>query len=92
MFARILTIKTGICVSPSPKPMGTAPRSSTTGTMDMASGVEEGNYIPQSDGYFNELRYFADCVKIGKKPEIIDPAELEAVLDIIAEVNGAKGK
>lgn len=64
----------------------------TSGTMDMASGVEEGNYIPQSDGYFNELRYFADCVKAGKKPEIIDPAELEAVIDIIAEVNGAKGK
>ena len=64
----------------------------TTGTMDMASGVEEGNYIPQSDGYFNELRYFADCVKAGKKPEIIHPAELEAVIDIIAEVNAAKGK
>ena len=58
----------------------------------MASGVEEGNYIPKSDGYFNELRYFADCVKAGKKPEVIHPAELETVMDIIAEVNEAKGK
>ena len=46
--------------------------------------------IPQSDGYYNELRYFADCVKEGKKPEIMKPQELEAVLDVIAQINAAK--
>jgi len=64
----------------------------TTGTMDMASSVEEGNYIPQSDGYFNELRYFVDCVRNGQKPALMNPAELETVLDVISEVNAAKGK
>lgn len=62
----------------------------TTSTLDMASSVEEGNYIPQSDGYFNELRYFVDCVKEGKKPEIVKPHELETVLDVIAIINAAK--
>jgi len=62
----------------------------TTSTLDMASSVEEGNYIPQSDGYYNELRYFIDCVKEGKKPEIVKPHELETVLDTIAIINAAK--
>ncbi len=58
--------------------------------LDLNSSVEEGNYIPQSDGYYNELRYFADCVKAGKKPEIMKPTELEAVLDVIAMIQAAK--
>lgn len=58
--------------------------------LDLNSSVEEGNYIPQSDGYFNELRYFADCVKAGKKPEIMKPTELEDVLDVIALIQAAK--
>ena len=62
----------------------------TTSTLDMASSVEEGNYIPQSDGYYNELRYFIDCVKEGKKPEIVKPHELETVLDTIAIINAVK--
>lgn len=58
--------------------------------LDLNSSVEEGNYIPQSDGYYNELRYFADCVKAGKKPEIMKSTELEAVLDVIAQIQAAK--
>lgn len=62
----------------------------TAQDLDLNSSVEEGNYIPQSDGYFNELRYFADCVKNGTKPEIMKPCELEAVLDVIAQIQAAK--
>ena len=62
----------------------------TSQDLDLNSSVEEGNYIPQSDGYFNELRYFADCVKNGTKPEIMKPSELETVLDAIAQIQAAK--
>ena len=58
--------------------------------LNMASCIEEGCYVPQSDGYYNELRYFIDCVKEGKKPDIIKPHELETVLDTIAVINAAK--
>ncbi|MBQ8401884.1 MAG: hypothetical protein IJX14_08145, partial [Clostridia bacterium] len=62
----------------------------TAEDLDLNSGVEEGNYIPQSDGYYNELRYFADCVKEGMKPEIMKAQELEDVLDVIALIQAAK--
>ena len=62
----------------------------TVSDLNMASSIEEGCYVPQSDGYFNELRYFVDCVKEGKKPEIIKPSELETVIDVIAIINAAK--
>lgn len=62
----------------------------TTSDMSAGSGVEEGNYIPTSGGYFSELRYFVDCVKEGKKPDIVKPRELEAVLEVIAQINAAK--
>ena len=62
----------------------------TVQDMQTASNIEEGCYVPQSDGYFNELRYFVDCVKEGKMPEIIQPCELEAVIDTIREVYATK--
>lgn len=62
----------------------------TVQDMQTASNIEEGCYVPQSDGYFNELRYFVDCVKEGKMPEIIQPSELEAVIDTIREVYATK--
>ena len=36
--------------------------------------------LPQSDAYANEIRYFADCVKAGRAPDKVRPAELETVL------------
>ena len=62
----------------------------TTSDMNMASSIEEGCYVPQSDGYYNELRYFIDCIKEGKAPEIVKPCELEAVIDTIREVYASK--
>ncbi len=39
--------------------------------------------LPQSDAYQNEIRYFADCVKAGKAPEKVRPAELETVIGLL---------
>ena len=61
----------------------------TTEDLDSHSSVEEGSNIPASDGYFNELQYFVDCVKKGIKPELIKPQELEDVLDVIAMIQKA---
>ncbi len=61
----------------------------TVEDMDLNSRLEEGNYIPQSDGYYNELRYFADCVKAGTAPAM-KPCELETVLDTIKIIEAAK--
>ncbi|MBQ2726520.1 MAG: Gfo/Idh/MocA family oxidoreductase [Clostridia bacterium] len=62
----------------------------TTEEFGQNSGVDENNYVPTTNGYYNELRYFADCVKNGTKPEIMKPWELEAVLDTIAVIQAAK--
>lgn len=62
----------------------------TVSDLNMASSIEEGCYVPQSDGYYNELRYFVDCVKEGTFPEKIQPCELEAVIDTIAQVYASK--
>ena len=62
----------------------------TVEAMNAGSGVEDGAYIPQSNGYYNELRYFADCVKVNKMPDVIKPWELEAVMDTIAVINAAR--
>ena len=39
--------------------------------------------LPQSDAYANEIRYFADCVREGKTPDKVKPAELETVIDLL---------
>lgn len=38
--------------------------------------------LPPSNGYFNELRYFADCVRDGKPQEIVKKWEVETALTI----------
>ena len=43
--------------------------------------------LPQTDAYAVEIDYFVDCVKNGKKAEIIKPAELESVIDILTDLN-----
>ena len=44
--------------------------------------------LPATNGYFNEIRYFTDCVLAGKDCERVQPWELECVLDLIAKING----
>lgn len=62
----------------------------TASRLDMNSSIAENAYVPQSNGYFNELRYFADCVKAGKKPEIMKAEELECVFDTIEQIEAAR--
>lgn len=47
------------------------------------SEEEQSFYIPKSDAYANELRYFLDCVLSNNEPDIVKPDELEAVLDVL---------
>ena len=44
--------------------------------------------LPATNGYFNEIRYFTDCVLAGKDCERVKLEELECVLDLIAEISG----
>lgn len=39
--------------------------------------------LPKSDAYFNEIRYFTDCVISGKEPDRVKCEELETVIDIL---------
>ncbi len=43
--------------------------------------------LPATNGYFNEIRYFTDCVLAGKDCERVRPRELECVLEIIDRIN-----
>lgn len=46
--------------------------------------IDTGNAnVPSSDAYAAEIRYFTDCVKSDKKPDKVDPASLETVIDIL---------
>ena len=55
-------------------------------TLDFASD-ETGDTgeinLPKSDGYFNEIRYFTDCVLNGAAPDKVKPEELETVARIL---------
>lgn len=43
--------------------------------------------LPQTDAYAIEIDYFVNCVKAGKKADIIKPTELETVIDILTDLN-----
>lgn len=57
------------------------------GTVHDLSGKAEAELgfvtIPENNAYFEELRYFADCVKSGTFPDIVQPQELADVLTIL---------
>ncbi len=44
--------------------------------------------LPSTNSYFNEIRYFTDCVLAGKDCDKVKPEELEYVLDLIAIIDG----
>ncbi len=43
--------------------------------------------LPATNGYFNEIRYFTDCVLAGEDCGRVRPDELECVLDLIEKIN-----
>ena len=54
----------------------------------VSQSTEQTGNISSLGGYFNEIQYFVECVKAGKKPEIVTPqAAREAVRICLAERN-----
>ncbi len=51
-----------------------------------AAGEENGINLPKSNAYYNEIRYFVDCVLAGKPCDKVKPGELRTVLDLIAQL------
>lgn len=50
------------------------------------NNVEGDGYVPATNAYYNEIRYFVDCVLAGKPCDKIKPEELETVLDLIDQL------
>ena len=47
--------------------------------------------ISELGGYFNEIRYFVDCILEGKKPQIVTPQDARDSLEtVLAELESAK--
>ncbi len=58
----------------------------TSETLEEEVANANGINLPNSNAYFNEIRYFTDCVLEGKKADKIKPDELLTVLDLIEKL------
>lgn len=56
-------------------------------TLEEEQSSENGINLPKSNAYFNEIRYFADCVLSGKPCDMVKPQELRTVLELIDRLN-----
>lgn len=56
-------------------------------TLDEESGAQNGLDLPDSNAYYNEIRYFTDCVLAGVPCDRVKPDELLTVLDLIDQIN-----
>ena len=55
------------------------------------SGVEAGGNISEMGGYFNEIKYFVDCILEGRKPEVVTPQDArESLRVVLAEMESAR--
>lgn len=54
---------------------------------DESQGEENGINLPKTNAYFNEIRYFVDCVLEGKDCDRVKPEELSEVLDLIKKLD-----
>ena len=54
-----------------------------TDLTEAAQGDTGGINLPKSDAYFNEIRYFTDCVLEDRFPERVKPEELQQVIQIL---------
>lgn len=50
-------------------------------------GLVNGINLPDNDAYYNEIRYFADCVLAGSDCDRVQPQELETVLQCIQKLD-----
>ena len=63
------------------------PSSSAPFTVAAEAGkTVNGINLPASNAYYNEIRYFTDCVLEGRFPDTVKPEELETVLDLIEQL------
>ncbi len=53
---------------------------------DEATGEENGINLPKTNAYYNEIRYFTDCVLAGKDCDRVQPEELKEVLRLIRKL------
>lgn len=51
-----------------------------------ASAEKGDGYVPKTNAYYEEIRYFADCVLAGKPCDVVKPEELRTVLDLISQL------
>lgn len=56
------------------------------------SSAFQDEMVPVTNAYYNEIRYFTDCVLAGKPCDKVREEELIAVLDIIDRGLGSKTK
>lgn len=47
---------------------------------------EGDGYVPKTDAYYEEIRYFTDCVLAGKPCDKVKPGQLKTVLELIAQL------
>ena len=56
-------------------------------TINMNDENTDGDgYVPKTNAYFEEIRYFADCVKAGVPCDKVKPEELKTVLELIEKL------
>lgn len=53
---------------------------------DGKKGEEGDGYVPKTNAYFEEIRYFVDCVLAGKPCDKVKPDELKTVLALIDQL------
>lgn len=47
------------------------------------AGQDVHSFVPESDGYANEIKYFAKCVEENRPVEMVKPEELEMVIQLL---------
>ena len=54
-------------------------------------GVQAGGNISEMGGYFNEIKYFVDCILGGRRPEVVTPRDArESLRIVLAEMESAR--
>jgi hypothetical protein len=56
----------------------------------LSETAESGINVSNVSGYYNELRYFIDCVKNDAAPSVVKNGELLEVLSLLSKYSGRK--
>lgn len=55
-------------------------------SLQEAAAEQSDGYVPKTNAYYEEIRYFADCVLAGKPCDKVQPEELKTVLRLIDQL------